>query len=85
MLILNTLVFQVLLQPHMLPLLPQPGGHPQCYQEFPLRLVLCACHLSFAETHLLRQVMHHLRQLLLSATLEWMRWQLNIADLQREL
>jgi hypothetical protein len=28
MLILNAFIFQVLLQPHMLPLLPQPGGHP---------------------------------------------------------
>ena len=85
MLILNALVFQVLLQPHVLPLLPQPGGHPQCYEEFPLRLVLCACQLSFAETHLLSQVMHHLRQLLLSTAQEWMRWQLNITDLQIEL
>jgi hypothetical protein len=42
MVILNALIFQVLLQSHMLTHLPQPGRNPQCYQEFPLRLVLCA-------------------------------------------
>jgi len=85
MLILNAFIFQVLLDLNMLPLLSQPGWNSQGYQKFPLSLVLCACQLSFPETHLLSQVMHHLRQLLLGATLEWMRWQLNIAHLQREL